>query len=342
MTGPALEVAQRASAELGEGPTWDAAAERLVWVDILGSEVHRFDPATGASDVLRTSQHVGAAKPCAGGGLVLNLRDGVALVDAVVDGGGRGGVPDLDAEADGRAGAGGVGGSGGERWRARWPREGCRGNDAAVDAAGRLWAGTMRYDEATGGGRLFCVGPGGAVVTVLDSVTISNGIGWSPDDRRMYYVDTPTRRIDVFDVDPAVDPFAGVDDPAGGRHPDDPDPSTGLSGRRPLVELGPDVAGSPDGLTVDAEGCVWVVLWGGAAIRRYTPAGRLDRVVPVPVSRPTACAFGGPGLHDLYITSAREPAEGPAPGSVRSPSLAGSLLVLPGAGTGLPGHAFLP
>jgi sugar lactone lactonase YvrE len=284
-----VEIAQRATAQLGEGPTWDGATERLLWVDILGREVHHLDSVSGSDVVLPTSQDVGAAKPRAAGGLVLNLRDGVALT-----------------EPDG----------GGERWLARWPREGCRGNDAAVDAAGRLWAGTMRYDTAPGGGRLYRVDADGDVVTVLDAVTISNGIGWSPDGRLMYYVETPVRRVDAFDVDA----------------------ETGLvADRRPLVELDADVAGYPDGLTVDAEGCVWVALWEGAAVCRYTPDGRLDRVVELPTTHPTACTFGGSSLHDLFITTARVALDAAA--LVGQP-LAGSVFVLPDAGTGQPAHAF--
>src|SRR6266536_1375453 len=249
-----LEVAFRAAALLGEGPTWDASAGRLLWVDILACEVHRLDPGSGEDSVLRTQQHVGAAKPRARGGLVVNLRDGVGLYD-----------PD-----------------GGFRWLASLAVQGCRGNDAAVDAAGHLWAGTMPYDETPGGGRLYRVGPGGEVVTVLDGVTVSNGIGWSPDGLLMYYVDTPTRRVDVLDVDLG----------------------TGLvARRRPFVDLD-GVAGFPDGLTVDADGCVWVASWDGGAVRRWTPSGRLDRTVEVPAVRTTACAFGGPDLGDLYITTA--------------------------------------
>jgi sugar lactone lactonase YvrE len=281
-----LDVAVRGRARLGEGPTWDAAAGTLLWVDILACEVHRLDPARGDA-VLRTPQHVGAAKPRAAGGLVVNLRDGVGRYAA-------------DGAFD---------------WLATWAEEGSRGNDAAVDAGGRLWAGTMRYDEAQGGGRLYRVDPAGEVVTVLADVTISNGIGWSPDGGLMYYVDTPTHRVDLFDVDPA----SGL-----------------VARRRPFVDLG-RVAGSPDGLTVDADGCVWVALWAGGAVHRYTPAGTLDRVVEVPASRTTACAFGGPGLRDLFITTATAGLD--AEGLAAEP-LAGSVFVLPGAGQGQPGHAF--
>ncbi|MEV6959449.1 SMP-30/gluconolactonase/LRE family protein [Streptomyces sp. NPDC051207] len=278
------EVAVRAEATLGEGPTWDAAAGRLLWIDILGSRVHGYDPASGRRTVRTTEQHVGAVKPRAGGGLVLNLRDGIGLLD-----------PD-----------------GGFRWLHRETVPGRRANDAAVAPDGALWAGTMRYDEAPGGGTLSRVTGDGTVEVVLPGVAVSNGTGWSPDGRLMYYIDSPTRRVDVFDYD----------GDGGGR----------VSGRRPLAEI-EEGAGFPDGLTVDADGCVWVALWDGAAVRRYTPDGVLDRVIELPVPRVTACAFGGPGLTDLYVTTARVGLDAPGP-------LSGSLLVVPGAGQGLPQPPF--
>jgi sugar lactone lactonase YvrE len=276
MTATAYEVAVQADAELGEGPTWDPDSGRLIWIDILRSRIHTYDPGSGRRTVRTTHQHIGAVKPRAGGGLVLNLRDGVGLLD-----------PDDSF-----------------RWLHHEPVPGRRANDAAVAPDGSLWAGTMRYDEAPGGGTLSRITGDGSVEVVLDDVTVSNGTGWSPDGRLMYYVDTPTRRIDVFDHE-------------DGR----------VLNRRPLVEL-EDGAGFPDGLTVDADGCVWVALWEGAAVRRYTPDGELDRVIPLPVPRVTACAFAGPGLTDLYITTARV-------GLASPPPLAGSLLVVPGAGKGL-------
>ncbi|MER5832179.1 SMP-30/gluconolactonase/LRE family protein [Streptomyces sp. NPDC002130] len=280
MTTP-YEVAVRAEAELGEGPTWDAATGRLLWIDILGSRLHTYDPATGRRTLRRTEQHIGAVKPRAGGGLVLNLRDGVGLLD-----------PD-----------------GTFRWLHHEPVPGRRANDAAVAPDGALWAGTMRYDEAPGGGTLSRVTGDGTAEVVLDDVAVSNGTGWSPDGRLMYYVDSPTRRLDVFDY-------------ADGR----------ISGRRTLAEI-EESAGFPDGLTVDAEGCVWVALWQGSAVRRYTPDGELDRVIELPVPLVTACAFGGAGLTDLYVTTARV-------GLTEPPALAGSLFVVPGAGKGLAEPAF--
>ncbi|WP_409472320.1 SMP-30/gluconolactonase/LRE family protein [Streptomyces sp. HC307] len=270
------EVAVRAEATLGEGPTWDPAAGRLIWIDILGSRLNTYDPSTGVRTSRSTPQHIGAAKPRTNGGLVLNLRDGVGLLD-----------PD-----------------GSFRWLHHDPVPGRRANDAAVAADGSLWAGTMRYDEAPGGGTLSRITGDGSADVVLDDVAVSNGTGWSPDGRLMYYVDSPTRRVDVFDFE-------------GGR----------VSGRRPFVEI-EEGAGFPDGLTVDADGCVWVALWDGGAVRRYTPRGELDRVITLPTPRVTACAFGGPDLSDLYITTARVGLDAPHP-------VAGSLLVIPGAGKGL-------
>ncbi|MCX4761716.1 SMP-30/gluconolactonase/LRE family protein [Streptomyces sp. NBC_01275] len=281
-TSTAYEVAVRAEATLGEGPTWDAATGRLLWLDILGARLHGYDPSSGRRTVRVTDQHVGAAKPRVGGGLVLNLRDGVGLLD-----------PDD-----------------GFRWLRHEPVPGRRANDAAVAPDGSLWAGTMRYDEAPGGGTLSRLTGDGSAEVILDDVAVSNGTGWSPDHSLMYYIDSPTRRVDVFDYD------------AQGR----------VSGRRPLVEI-EDGAGFPDGLTVDADGCVWVALWDGGAVRRYTPAGELDRVISLPTPRVTACAFGGPDLTDLYVTTARVGLTAPHP-------VAGSLLVVPNAGKGLPQPAF--
>lgn len=278
------EVAVRTDAQLGEGPTWDSARGRLIWVDILNSRVHTYDPVSGVRSVLTTEQHVGAAKPRAGGGLVVNLRDGVGLYDT----------------------------GGAFSWLHREPVAGRRGNDAAVAPDGSFWAGTMAYDETPGAGTLSRHTGDGQVRTVLASVAVSNGTGWSPDGRLMYYNDSPTRRIDVFDHDP----------------------ETGeLSGRRTLAVI-EEGGGFPDGLTVDEDGCVWVALWGGSAVRRYTPSGALDRTLPLAVRNPTACAFGGADLRDLYVTTAAvtaDPAHEP---------LAGSLLCFPGAGRGLPQPAF--
>lgn len=157
-----------------------------------------------------------------------------------------------------------------------------RMNDGYVDARGRFWAGTMNMRDAPNEGTLYRLDPDGSVSPMIAGVSISNGIDWSPDNRTAYYVDTPTGRVDAFDFDLE----AGA-----------------LSRRRPFAEV-PTNAGFPDGLVVDADGGVWVCLWQGGVVRRYDPNGRLDTIIPVPATQVTKCAFGGPDLDELFITTA--------------------------------------
>jgi sugar lactone lactonase YvrE len=177
-----------------------------------------------------------------------------------------------------------------------WSDPGVRMNEGGCDPDGRFYCGSMAYDKRPGGGALYRLDPDGATRVVLPEVTISNGLDWSPDGSRAYYNDTRTLRIAVMDYDAA----------------------SGPTGLRPLVAI-PDEEGHPDGLTVDAEGGIWTALNGGGTVRRYTPEGDLDAVVSVPARRVTACAFGGPGLDRLFITTSREglaPDDEPVAGSL--------------------------
>jgi sugar lactone lactonase YvrE len=176
-----------------------------------------------------------------------------------------------------------------------WSDPGVRMNEGGCDPDGRFWCGSMAYDQRPGAATLYRLDPDGSARAVLDGVTISNGLDWSPDGSLAYYDDTATHRIDVFDYDREA----------------------GLTGGRPFVQLPED--GNPDGLTVDAEGGIWVALFGGGAVHRYTPAGVLDGVVELPAAQVTACTFGGPRLDQLFITTSRE---GQAPGD---DPLAGAL-----------------
>jgi sugar lactone lactonase YvrE len=164
-----------------------------------------------------------------------------------------------------------------------WRDPTVRMNDGACDPTGRFFCGSMAYDEAAGRGALYRLDPDGTVVRILESVTISNGLAWSADGSIAYYVDSATQRIDVFDYDAAT----GL-----------------LLERRNVVEIEED-DGAPDGLTIDEEGFIWVALWGGSAVRRYSPSGRLDGVIELPVRQVTACCFGGPELDVLYISTSR-------------------------------------
>ena len=248
------------TAALGEGPYWVPEDDCLLWVDIEGARLHRtYFPSR--ETVTDSPGPVSAAFPAVGGGILIVGGAALTLLFPAERGGQW--VPRTIAQVP-------------------LARDGIRFNDAGVDPAGRVWAGSMHVPETDPLGELYRLDPGGRLNPVVKGVTVSNGLGWSPDGSRMYYADSPLRRVDVFDYDPATgEAFA----------------------RRPFADLS-DAEGVPDGLTVDVDGCVWVAMWGGSALRRFTPDGEQDAVLPVPVSQPTSCAFGGPELADLYITSA--------------------------------------
>ena len=246
---------------LTEGPRWHAERAELLWVDILGRTLHRGRPGLDGSlesvDTITLDRHVGAVAPAVGG-YVLAAGTGFLYVDDA------GAVHELAQPAAGRSDV--------------------RMNDGACDAQGRFWAGTMAYDESPGAGTLYRLELDGSCTTVLSGLTISNGIGWSPDGATMFLADSGTSRVDAFDFDAS---------------------SGDISRRRTIVAIQePGVA--PDGLTVDEDGGIWVALWGGGAVRRYRPDGTLLTVVPLPVDRPTSCVFGGPDRSTLFVTTARQ------------------------------------
>jgi sugar lactone lactonase YvrE len=183
-----------------------------------------------------------------------------------------------------------------------------RFNEGGCDPTGAFYCGTMAYDKEPGRGRFFHFGVDGKPRVVLDSVTISNGFWFSPDGALAYYIDTPTGRVDVFDWSP----------------------DSGLQGRRPFVEIAEE-DGRPDGLTVDAEGAVWVACWGGSAVRRFTADGRLDAVVTVPAHQVSSCTVGGTALDRLFITTSRQGLSDDA-----AEPEAGAIFVLDGVPTGQP------
>lgn len=282
-----IEVVTAAGAELGEGPIWDARSSRLAWVDITARRLHLTDTVSGATETIEVPLAVGAVAPRAAGGFVAALQDGFWVV-----------------------------GDGPARRIAAIPeaRPGLRFNDGKCDPAGRFWAGTMAYDEALGTGALYRLDPDGEALMVLGEVTISNGLAWSLDGGTMYYIDTPTQRVDAF----SYDPMTGE-----------------IEDRRPEIHVPPE-AGAPDGLTIDADGGLWIALWGGSAVHRYLD-GRLERVIGLPVSQPTSCCFGGAGLDELYITSAWQ---GLSPDARQAQPLAGALFCVRPGVRGVPPAVF--
>ncbi len=257
-TLPAPELLVPRDAYVGEGPVWDPRIGRLLWVDIPHGTLFVTDPADGSTTQRDLGTAVGVVLPRSSGGYVAALQDGFYGLPEE-------GEPELIAPVEASDPA-------------------TRFNDGETDPQGRLWAGTMGWHAEPGLGSLYRLDVDGRVTRMVEGVSISNGLGWSPDGLTMYYVDTPTYRVDRFDFDPA---------------------SGDISDRREFVTIRHG-GGRPDGLTVDSEGAVWVATWPGYAVHRYLPDGSLDAVIPLPVSNVSSCEFGGPDLRDLYITTAWE------------------------------------
>jgi sugar lactone lactonase YvrE len=236
----------------GEGPVWSEAWGGLRWVDMLAGDVLEL-AADGSIERRRVGTICAAVRPRREGGAVLGVERGFAL-----------------EETDGTLAI----------LEELWTDANVRMNEGACDPDGRFYCGSMAYDKRPGAGALYRLDPDRSVHVVLEDVTVSNGLDWSPDGSLAYYNDTDTHRTDVFDYDT----------------------DSGLTQRRPFAEI----PGRPDGLTVDAEGGVWVALSDGGQVRRYTAEGALDAVIKLPVTKVTACAFGGSRFEQLFITTSRE------------------------------------
>jgi sugar lactone lactonase YvrE len=247
--------------QLGEGTRWDERYQELLHVDILAGRIYRHkisdDGDLSPVQIHQVPGTVGAIAP------IENHHGWLLAAGRTISYLGPDGELRLIAEV---------------------APEGSRMNDAACDQQGRFWAGTLADDQHPGGGSLYRLDQGGQTELMLDGLTISNGLGWSPDGRTMYLADSGPGVIHAF----TFDPERGT-----------------LSEDRLLVDV-PEEIGSPDGLTVDAEGDLWVAIYGGGRVQRYAPDGRLREELLVPAEQTTCCAFAGPGLHRLYVTTATE------------------------------------
>jgi len=193
-----------------------------------------------------------------------------------------------------------------------------RFNDGKCDPAGRFWAGTMPYETGAKkeGGALWCLFPDGHVEKRIGGISCSNGIAWSLDRKTMYYIDTPTQEVWAYDYHDA----------------------TGAIANRRVVVRVPREEGHPDGMTIDAEGMLWVAHWDGWQVIRWNPiTGKKIASVRLPVARVTSCAFGGEALETLYITSARTGLDGAA--LSKQPHAGGLFRARPGA-RGVPAFEF--
>jgi sugar lactone lactonase YvrE len=249
LTGPVVEH--------GEGPVYSRRWGGPRFVDMLAGDILELGP-----DGTLSRHHVGSVaaviRPRRGGGHVVVGERGLLLADEDDLWSPVHALPEI------------------------WGDDSVRMNEGGCDPTGNLYAGSMAYDQRVGGGKLYRFGPEGDPVVALESVTVSNGLEWSPDDTLAYYNDTHTGEISVFDWSP----------------------ESHLTNRRRFALV--DGEGGPDGLTVDAEGGVWIALYGGSAVRRYSPEGKLDEVVHVDTSQVTALTFAGPDLDQLVITTSKQ------------------------------------
>jgi sugar lactone lactonase YvrE len=251
------EIAAKLDCDLGEGPYWDDAQQELYFVDITNKQVKIFTPADSSVKTIQFDQVVSAVFLDQESELIVAARDGVFTASQ------DGSLKTLLAPIE--------------------PDDASiRTNDAKCDSTGRMWVGTMAFDFTPGVAALFSLDSTG-LKEVVPELTIANGMGWSRDQKSMYFIDSPTGRVDIFDCNLQ---------------------SGELKNRRPLITF--DLAaGIPDGLTTDEDGGIWVAFFDGGEVRRFDPSGELTHVVTLPVKQVTSCCFGGKDMSDLFITTAR-------------------------------------
>jgi len=277
-------------ATLGEGALWHGAAGQVWFVDIKGRRLHCFEPETGAKRSWDAPGQVSFIVPVEDGGFVCALEDGLYRF---VDESGEF-LPLQQVEAD---------------------QPGNRFNDGHVDAAGRLWFGSMDDAEDRPTGALYCFDgrvDGRDVRRMDDDYVITNGPAVSADGRTLYHTDTLAKRVYAFDL---------LDDGS-------------LANKRLFTELAD--GGYPDGMAVDSEGYLWVATFGGWRIDRFDPQGRKVGEVRFPCANITKLAFGGADLRTVYVTTARK---GLSAAQLESQPLAGGLFTFRAAVPGLPQHA---
>jgi sugar lactone lactonase YvrE len=277
-----------ARARLGECPLWDPDRAALLWVDVYNHRFHQFDPATGGDRHIDTGDVVAAIALTHGQQVLLAVRDQLML---------------LDPKA----------GSLERLCRIDLGHPDTRLNDGKCDAKGRFWVGSVSKDP--GQAALYRYDPDGSLHVMETGLTISNGLGWSPDGRTFYLTDSPQRKIYAYRFDVEMGTIAD---------------------RRVLVDLG-DESAEPDGLAVDRDGHLWSALWNGWALACFGADGReLDRRT-LPVQRPTSATFGGASLGELYVTTA---SVGLSQAEVQRGIWAGDLFRLATGSVGLPTHRF--
>jgi sugar lactone lactonase YvrE len=250
----------------------------LYWIDVRKPALYAYSPASGTVRTYPVPEVVGSFCETSAGRVLLALKSGLYFIDPE-----SGAVqPWFDPEP-------------------HLPNN--RLNDGKCDRQGRFWVGSMNDGDRLPTGTLYSIRGNAKAAAHFSGITIPNSLAWSPDGRKMYFADTPAKRIIVYDFD--------VDDGV----PYNP---------RPFVDMS-DHAGRPDGATVDAQGCLWSAQVHAGLVTRYTPDGREDRVIRLPVTGVTSCAFGGDRYETLYITTATQ---GLSEQALKEQPLAGALFAV--------------
>lgn len=255
-----VELVLDTKSDLGEGAIWNYKTGELLWVDITAKILNFYHPKLKNNKEMFTGQMIGTVVPAESGKVMVALQNGFYQLDPET------GTKKLITN----------------------PEEGIEGNrfnDGKCDPAGRFWAGTMSTLGKRHAGALYRLDPDSSVHKMIDNVGTSNGIVWSPDYTKMYYIDTPTRKVMAWDYDN----------------------ETGeISNPKTAIEV-PEEMGYPDGMTIDEDGNVWIALWSGSAVGCWNPeTGELLRTIGVPAKNVTSVAFGDDDLGTLYITTARQ------------------------------------
>ncbi len=255
-----VELVLDTQSALGEGAIWNYKTGELIWVNISDQILNVYNPFLDFNKEMLTGQMIGTVVPAESGKLIVALENGFYQLDPAT----------------------------GSKLFIANPEEdkpGNRFNDGKCDPAGRLWAGTMHMEGKPDSGALYRLDPDTTVRKMIGDVSISNGIVWSLDQRKMYYIDTPTQKVTAWDYEN----------------------ETGEINNPQIVVEVPREMGSPDGMTIDADGNLWIALWSGAAVGCWNPeTGELLRTISVPAKNVTSCAFGDNDLGTLYITTARQ------------------------------------
>lgn len=245
-------------ADLGEGAFWDHKNYRLLWVDIEKGILNLFYPSTEKNISFELGKRIGTVVPIDTGGMVLALQDGIYTF-----------VPESNSLV--------------KKFDPEEHKPHNRFNDGKCDPTGRFWAGTMEQDGKNGEGALYRIDKDFSYRKMIDKVSVSNGIIWSLDHTKMYYIDTPTLTVAAYDYDIN---------------------SGDIRNAKVAIEI-PEEMGQPDGCTIDEEGMLWIAMWGGACVTRWNPlSGKLLLKISVSALNVTSCAFGGENLDTLFITSA--------------------------------------